>query len=340
MKILNKKDLNDCFDHVTPDFEQTKKMFNIIISNGEEDTRYLKRSRKKLRFATALIVICILTMSNVLAIHFGWHEKLIEYFNIREDQIGILENAVDTPEATISKNGITITVKQTLTDSMGIYALYEMSVPEDIELSDDVIWKFDCFNATTEQIGADYSTSVSGTTILEQSAHHRTALIYFLPSEPIKNGSMQLRFRDLIHRKTTKVEEELDINEEVIPLVEGEWNLSWDFTYKDTSKHVTPNQLVSINGKESTITKVSVSPMSISLLAQGENILEAIVTVNFKDGSNIIYNAENNNSSFGSVLINEDEMTYEYQLYYRFNQIINPDNVESITLGETKISME
>jgi len=337
---LNEKDLKRCFDSVTPSFEQKQKMLTTILQNKKGGIRPAKRARKKIPALAAVIAISILTITTAFAINFGWNEKLINYFNIAENQMHLLEDAVDIPEATLTKNGVSITVKQTLADSMGVYVLYEMLVPDDIELSVEITWEIDYIRVTTEQTGADYSTAVIGQDILEQSAHQRTGLFHFIPSEPIANGTMQLYFRNLGYYKTL-IEDDDSRTVDFIPLIEGEWDLKWNFIYKDTSKIVTPNQLMSVNGNHNTITKISVSPISICLFARGEEdaILAEQVHVYFKDGRQITYDAKDENSLFGCTLIDESEMIYDYQFYYRFDRMIAPDEIESVEIGNVMVSM-
>lgn len=331
---MNKKDLIGCFDKVTPDHSQKQKMLKIILDSKKGEMVPVKRTTKRLSLTAAVIAICILTATTALAIDFGWHEKLIAYLNPSEEQMETLSGAVSAPNATLTKNGVTITVKQTLADSFGIYVLYEMTVPEEIELSDDITWRFSHLDVPTGQTDEACSIGSGSTKILEQTGNKRTVLLHFQETAPFENGYIELELADLGYLTDVGTPET-----KFVPLVEGKWDLKWEFSYVDTSKMVEVNKPVSINGSENTITKIIISPMSVCAYVKGDDILMSGVrpVVNFKDGSQIAYDVQSKNKSFSYYLIDEDNKIYANQLYYRFENIINRDDVASITIGDVTI---
>lgn len=331
---MNKNDLIDCFNSVTPENTQKQKMLRMILDSKKGGIVPMKRAAKKISLAAAVIVLCVLTATTALAIGFGWNEKLIEYLNPSEKQMEALSGAVSTPEATLTKNGVTITVKQTLTDSFGIYVLYEMTVPEGIELNDGIRWEFDVLDVTTEKIDGDYGGAVIGSEILEQAGNKRTVLLHRDQTTPLKNGTAKLIFKNLEYIRRNGPTGPVEIT----PLVKGEWDLEWEFNYVDTSKTIEVNKPVSINESNDTITKVVISPMSVCAFVRGDDILgSARPVVNFKDGSKLAYDKDSKNKSFSYYLVNENELIYENQLYYRLENIINVADVESITIGDVTI---
>ena len=327
---MNKKELIDCFDSVTPVHNQKQKMLNTILNSRKEKVLPVKRAAKRVSLAAAVIGICVLTATTALAINLGWNEKLIEYLNPSEKQVETLGGAVDTPEATLTKNGVTITVKQTLADSFGIYVLYEMTVPEKIELNNDIKWGLEVLDITTGQTDAISCGTISSE-ILEQTLNKRTVLLHVQKTIPFENGYVKLILKDLEYVSKNAVTG----NIEFTPLVEGEWELNWDLNYIDTSKTIEVNEPVSINGSKDTITKIIISPMSVCVFVKGDDILMGVrPVVTFKDGNKIAYDAQSKNKSFIYYLIDEDNMTYANQLYYRFENIIDIDDVDNITIGD------
>ncbi len=221
----------------------------------------MRRTTKRLSLTAAIIIICVLTATTALAIGLDWNEKLMEYLKPSEEQMQTLDGAVNTPEATVTQNGITITVKQTLADAFGIYVLYEMTVPDNVKLDDNIRWSLDGLNVPTVQTD-DYVTAGScGSEILEQTGNKRTVLYHLNTTAGFENGYIKLTLKDLT-RYTTNDETG---SMEITPVVEGEWELEWEFTFVDTSKTVEVNRPLSINGSEDTITKVVISPMSACL---------------------------------------------------------------------------
>lgn len=331
---MNKNDLNDCFDIITPNYNQKEKMLNIILNSRIERILPEKRATKRFPLAVAVIVICLLTTTTALAICFNWNDKLIEYLNPSEKQMETLNNAVNTPNTTLTRNGVTITVKQTLADRFGIYVLYELTVPENIELNNDIKWKWEALNVTAEQSDKANICGTISSEVLEQAGNKRTVLLHIQKTAPFKNGYAKLILKDLEYvSKNTRTG-----TVEFIPLVKGEWDLKWEFSYADISKTIELNKAMSINGSKNTITQIVISPMSVCIFVRGDDIRRSIhPIVIFKDGSQITYDVQSKNKSFLYYLVDEDKNIYENQLYYRFENIINIDDVESITIGDVTI---
>jgi len=340
---LSKNDLIGCFDKIAPDHLQKQKMLTMILDSKKGEIVPTKRAAKRFSLAAAVAVLCVLTATTALAMSFGWHEKLIEYLNPSEKQMETLKGAVSAPDLTLTKNGVTITVKQTLADSFGVYVLYEMTVPENIEWNDDIKWEFSFLKVPTSKTDETFVGGVSGSEILEQTGNKRTALYHIQSTAPFENGEIKLNFADLgYYNVTGDPKASTPPKIEFVPLVEGEWELKWEFNYVDTSKTIEVDKPLSINGSKDTITKIVISPMSVCAFVKGDDILMSGVrpTVNFKDGSRIAYDVNSKGKSFGYYLIDEANMIYQNQLYYRFENIINVDDVQSMTIGDVTIPIE
>lgn len=335
---MNKNDLVSCFDSVTPEYNQKQRMLNTVLNSRKGKVLPVSRTTKRFSLAAAVVIICVITATTALAVNFGWHEKLIEYLSPSETQIHTLNGAVNTPNATLTKNGVTITVKQTLADAFGVYVLYEMTVPDNIELNDNIGWGLELLDVPTVQTDEYITASSGGAEILEQTGNKRTVLYHLDTTASFKNGDIKLILRDLIRYTTNDKTGSMKI----IPVVEGEWDLEWKFNFVDTSKTIEVNRPLSINGSDNTITKIVISPMSFCAFVKGDDILgSARPVINFKDGSQLTYDDLGyENRSFGYYLIDEANMIYSSQLYYRFENIINLDDVESITVGDVIVPIE
>lgn len=329
---MNKNELTDYFDSVTPNHVQKQKMLRIILNSRKDETRATKR----FSLAAAVMVLCVLTATTALAINLGWSEKLMEYLKPSEEQMDKLSGAVNIPEAMITKNDVTITIKQTLADSFGIYVLYEMTVPKDIELNNNIQWRDSHLDVPIERTNGVGIGSES-TEILGQTGNKRTVLLHQQFSKPIENGDIELVLYDLGYFEVTGGP---GGNAKFVPLVEGKWDLSWKFNYVDTSKTIEVNKPLSINGSKDTITKIVISPMSVCAYVKGDDIMTSVrPVVKFKDGSQVTYDKNSKNKAFVYYLIDQDNMIYLNQLYYRFENIINVDDVQSITIGNVTISI-
>lgn len=70
----------------------------------------------------------------------GLHEKLAAYFHLQSGESALLESAIENPVTTVSDQGISVTIRQTLANSSGLYVLYEVTTPESIALDPEKNW--------------------------------------------------------------------------------------------------------------------------------------------------------------------------------------------------------
>lgn len=327
------KRLNE-FDNIKTPQNWKANLYDSI----EYEPQVITKHRKFPAVAVAALAITILFSGTALAIGLGWHIKLMEYFKPSEEQLQTLNGAVNLPEATITQNDVTITVKQTLADAFGIYVLYEMTVPDDVELDNSIGWRMEVVDAPTVTTD-EYIVAGSGEAeILEQTGNKRTVLYHLDTTAGFESGDIKLILKDLIRYTKNDTTGSMEIT----PVVEGQWELAWKFTFVDTSKTIDLNRPLSINGSDNTITKIVISPISFCTFVKGDSIVgSARPVINFKDGSQITYDdLENKNKSFGYYLIDEANMTYSNQLYYRFENIINLNDVVSIQIGDEVIPIK
>ncbi len=338
---MDNNSLKGISESIIPTEEQKERMFYNIEKhrkgafNMEEKISSggvipMKRIRKRFSMAAVAISICILTTTVALAVTFNWHQMLISYLNPTEQQMQEMGGSLGTPEATITKNGVTITVLQTIADSHGVYVLYEMTAPKEIELNKDVIFRNSFLDLKTDSTATNYVGSGENIT-LEEHENTRIALYYYGQTAQIGNGYAELQLGDLSQCIYDDNGEYLDL----VPLVKGEWNLKWEFNLEDSHSIVfKTNQPVSINGSKNTITEIAVSPLSIYIQVKGDNVLESIrPVVNFKDGSHMAFDVSSNGNSFSySPMLGNN-------LYYRFNDIVSPQDVESITIDNVTIAI-
>jgi hypothetical protein len=341
-------DLNNCFDNAAPSSEQKQRMLGAIL---EQETEYggvtMKRKAKRLTLAAALAAAFLLTATTALAVSNGWHEKFMEYFGIGAGQTNLLDGAVGTPGASVTENGVTVEVLQTLADGLGVYAIFEVTVPESAGMTDAAKFGEVLFTAEKGKDADGYRSADGRTVITDVSGNKITAVAYFLPNEPIVDGTLSLFICDIIGYENYEIPglgyaPRLETFE---TLVAGEWSLKWDFTYTDTSKKTTPNVPVESAG-DAVIAEIAISPVSISVIAEGtmrtemESVFDmAVVTVALKDGSTIAYGigVDFDNAMYSSGLVGSEGMLCRYRMFNRFSRIIDPDDVVSVAVGDLVI---
>jgi len=333
---MKRNELVSFYNEITPTDAQMKHMYANIKTYQAEEVP-MKRTTKKVSILAATMATFILFVTVVYATPMNWNELFIQYFKPSEHQIKQMNNIVNTPEATMTKNGVTITIKQTITDSQNVYVLYEMTVPESIELNDDIDWLDEYFSLDPN---ATKSLSGGRSTILKQDKHTRTALFYI--NQTVLNGhnTATLQFDSLTqYRKIyNKKGEYIDLKR--IPLVEGEWNLTWDFTMDDSqSIKLEPQTSLHLNEKsKNKVAKIEISPLSIYILVEGSDVLLSLApNIHFKNGSQMTFNYLSPGQSFSYVNIPSSTEAQGNHLFYQFDRIISPEDVESISIGNVSI---
>lgn len=302
---------------------------NILDAIGMIDDELILEAKTNIKTIKHRFILCVavitafLLMTTALAVNLGWHIKLLDYLKPSEKQIETLSDATNLSEATVSNNGVTITVKQTLADKFGVYVLYEVAAPENFEFKDNIRWTLTALDFPYKQ--EDYV--VFGThdlKILEQNKNKRLELIYYENTAPIESGKMTLYLRDLCEYGSDGTR--------VTPntLIEGEWQLEWNFTYKDTGKNIETN----IPLGNSTIKGVYISPISLCIYIDGDVSRNIVPIIKFKDGSEIKYNELNENLSFINYLKDEENKIYINKVSWRLENIIDLNNVDSIQIDD------
>ncbi|BBI33330.1 DUF4179 domain-containing protein [Cohnella abietis] len=335
---MNLKELTSFYNEITPTDEQKQNMY-AKIKTYQEGEAPMKKTTKKVTALAVVVAVFLLFTTAVFASTLNWNELLIQHFKPSKSQIKAMKGNVSIPEATVTNNGVTITVKQTIVDSQNVYVLYEMTVPESIDLNDDIRWKGEYFGLKPKAMGEARPSLGGGSTILKQDKHTRTGL-YYKPLTVLNGNSAAIMlFEDLTLNQMIydKKGEFMGLNR--IPLIEGEWEITWDLMIDDTqSIKLEPNKPLSLKKSKNKVTKIEISPLSIYILIEGSDILTRVKPiVKFKDGSQLSFNFMSTGKSFS---YNYAEGSVEAQgnhLYYKFDQIISPEDVESISIGDVTI---
>ena len=241
-------------------------------------------------------------------------------------------DAQETPIASVSENGVTIEIKNAITDKHCVYILYEMSMPEDINSENEDFWisasRAGTLNTETEFKG--HSMATGGAEILGRKDNSMTVLMQHYQEADISGKKASLEFEDLGY---------LDLETlSYVTLVEGSWNLEFDLKFEDTID-LQPNTEVTVDGVTATLETVSISPLSIyaavTIPGQKANeVMQLSPAVTFKDGSKTSYDSELEKLSGrydGSITTMSSS--------YLFEDSVSLDNIESITLGDLTISI-
>jgi len=315
-----------CFQSFAPAEYQKERIFYRIQEDKEKELYRTRSAIRRFSVMTASIVLFVVLASSALAVSFGLHEKLIEFFNITGKQESLIGIAADTPIASVTDQGITVEVKQTIADPYGLYILYEITGPDTMEFTDDVDM-YPIVITDDLQNESKLGAGVFSNRILEQKGNRRIALYHITTNSEYSTGTIKMEFPFIeMIRKNSSGEM---VSSEII---EGNWVLQWDFQYENTSKSIQFDQL--LNDKHNILRKVIISPMAVYIFIEGDDITGSVrPTLHFTDGRTISFDVNDiDNTSFMYMLVDYEEQIYENNLVCQFDEMIDPNNIADITI--------
>lgn len=108
-----------------------------LILEAKEETKMKKtdtgRVARRLLLVAALIGILGITAVGAYFM-VDWDEIFVDRFTPTEEIASQLEGALDSPMVTVSRDGATLSVRQTMTDGSVMWAVVELELPEDFDM--------------------------------------------------------------------------------------------------------------------------------------------------------------------------------------------------------------
>ncbi len=306
-----------------PDLEQVRQKCHqqaVGIVKGNTKYRFMRTSP----VLTIVLILCLFTATVVIGATFKWHEALILYFNPSEKQMEEVKNALHEPDAVMTHKDVTIKVLQTITTQYELYILYEISTTETFETEGQIFQPLisisldPSFKELDPNSGSGMVAN-SGATTLEHSSNKLVALYRHSQSAPIPNHSyIKLNFFELI------------LKENALPIVDkGYGDLIWQINFEETdSISLEPNLQVILNDNPYKIAKIVLTPLSVYINIEGEAILTEI---------NLIITLSNGKEIHSSPTQRMYSATHGYNLFLRFDELISPDEIKSITIEDVTI---
>ena len=338
---MNKKDLNDFFASVSPTDEQKLRSLEKLTEKERKNMKF----NKKMLFALCTAVVVM--GATVTATMPSWNEKLIRYFKPTAEQTESMLGAVNSPEISQTNNGVTVSVLNTVVDSHGLYTLYEVTLPDDITVTQELMdknlsWDMRYMNFKTDEPQNVYGLYSEGIDVVDFSEHKITFMLFENTAHKILNNQIvRLKCENLVY-----FEDFGDGNVEKKLLKECDFDLSWELNYEDLSKKIEVNKPVNlINGKENVLKSVEVSPLTLWVQVEGADAMEALnLVVKMKNGEEFTLNDYKNTALVGDsnltfAAYNDGRDGGETTISFRFSKIQNVSDFESITVGGLTIDL-
>lgn len=296
------------------------------------------RSRRRLhRFpiAIAAVLVCLAVSATALTGHWGLDQNFMAYFGITDETAPLLQGSSVLSDCSVTKNGATITVKQTAADANGVYVLFQLETPDSISLDPETYlrWKDGPWLEITVD-GKSINHAGSGGLLEVVDDHHALFLVTAQSSgEAIAPGQLKLELRDLEYASPQAEG----------TLLEGSWSLKWELTAIQTGKTILLEDPVVWNGHTYPYEKICLTSLSLAVFGTyGTGPVEELpwagdyppVALVFQDGTQLPLGADlasNNLYTAGGGFNGEN---YTLRILAQFKEILDPDQVSGVQIGD------
>lgn len=306
-----------------------------------------KHRRISRKGIAAIFLAATLTLGSITALaagYFQWNQKLAEIFGVdKPQQNNLIEKGVtEQSKSSVTDNGLTISLVQTLQDKNCFYALLEITAPKDIKLTDTNLFE-ECKFDVSGQNDYSYSTSHGFLDVTQEPeiTNKRYYGIWIKKSIDFNEKNLTLHFKNL-QADAGK----LDMH----TILKGDWTLTWKMSYKDSTKYFDMNKKCNLSGYNVLVKKIEITPLSMTVYFDGKDIksmektekvnldkLDSLEPILFKG---VKYNDGTVLSLSGSGDQSFDKSTGEYKLSTCFDKVVQIENVKGLLFGEKNSEIE
>lgn len=338
---MDKNEWKKLSEALDPTTEQKERMLSAILAksrNAEKRGMTVVKHFKAVLVAAA-IACCLFTTAFAVTV-FGLDAKFVSFLKPTSDERSeYLANGAYVVDKQISNKYGTLEVKQILGDENTVYILMDLTAPDGTVL-DAERYRFD-------PIRSDYSTrlgEVYGSAFIkaedDDPSDNKISLIMLIGSEHTMAGeTMTLHLEDLY----ASYDQVSNIPETIA--VPGEWNISFPLDFKNLSRSFDIDRPIALYGGSFQMETVSVSPLSISLTITGDlrtgigdnKDLDIAFPVSlvFDDGSILTATCDTAQVSAHASYTNN-----KLTITQRFHQVIDSDQVRSITIFDQEFALQ
>ena len=347
---MNDSDLRRMFDRTAPSREQETAILDRL-SGTEREEHTMKRGMK--RMAAALIAAALM-MTAAFAVATGLDQRLMDYFGIRQEDMALVaDGVVQVDKAHTYENGWTVEVKQLLFDRYCGEILVDLTAPEGTVLPEqDYRMDFRVLPADRNMTDQGWGGGIGGEYLPESSdlTHGRISMLLHVHLGVDSGDLLGIRLK-LTPEKLGwwGLEEEDDWEFHTVADFQSKnWTVKLTIPEEDPGRVLTTERPLNIAGYELPVEQLYVSPISfiydvsgapfqeqpfdgdtvdgLMVVMEDEELTNAVLTM--ADGSRVTmaarYSCEISHPAGG--------MFAQGRVIYRLADIIDPDQVRSVTL--------
>ncbi|MCL2566166.1 MAG: copper amine oxidase N-terminal domain-containing protein [Defluviitaleaceae bacterium] len=265
----------------------------------------------------------------------------------------VFGSAAHRPSAAITQDGLTISVLQTIADRYGVYLMYEIIADRVASFNEGTA--VETFLMVSPVLELPYVPSLAWARDESINMMHTEPALSTNSHPPIILESSTNRLLILQHFNARIPIAERDVRLEIYHIgdIRGPWELRWQLRFEDGGITLRPNLPIDILGQDVIISRVSISPISATVVFDGNNFHERaanLVTILMRDGREIAFGPNSSNASLTTrQILSEDsrqisergtsapESILSHTLFYRFDYIIDIEDVVGVHFGDVMI---
>lgn len=292
--------------------EQRERIEGKILSSIHNNKMKKFPRRKRLVVLLAATFVLLLGLTGVAAVENEWDITLTNFMGISDADMLQLESgevqigASDVSECkdfSESAEGIEKEIKMMATSSIGDKNCAYIRIDTDYELpkgfdasTDSIMMEDYTYRVSTrESHDEKYMKEFASSTMFFSEEGKIGFLVEITDCDAINKSYVSLSFRNLYWHHDLGVDEENEAYREPELLCEGNWELTWKYSYKSSVKTHRMFKKIQVSGKTYYLTKIELSPISVRMEAitkpltvkeyrEGLHMLEEI---HYKDGESI-----------------------------------------------------
>lgn len=327
-KIINIKNEDNLLEGDLP-LNQNEKQRILQMTVDKISVNSTKKHKGKkviISILIATMMISTIAMANEYFV-LNLDNRLLNYLGIDKSNRS-LSRADAYINKTIEDDNLKINIKQSLGDKNSVYILLEVETSKNINIKDkNTLNREMQFEQVDINLDKRSSSGWSISSLADENPNDNKLnfLISYSSDKKINGRKITLDFQNFGYYS--------DEDGKFVPLVNGNWKVSWKLDYKDVSKEIIVNRTIKINDNKYFITSVNISPIfaSANLISRNRDNIN-IEKVTLKDGTQYTGGDFISGGTSSSLL--------KISTRIGFSKVIDVSQVKSITIGNKTVELE
>lgn len=316
--------------------EEKERIMKMALEKmGTEQRISVQPRRNKKRILTAMLIAVLAFATTAFAAElFQWDGRISSYFGIQEDNRGSLSGGGMNVGVSTENKGVKIEAVQTIGDANNMYILLDVTAPEGQKIYPNT--SFDMIYLKVDgATGLGYSCDMLPDE--NENDNKATLLLSMDANSKINDKIINLKFENMRHYV---------IGGDMVPDVQGEWELEWKLNYKDISTTYKVGKDIEIEGNKVKVDSISVSPIALNAQLSGDYIKEydsnppepgakepfQIKAVTLRNGTVL---TQEDASGLGTS-IRDSKLVMNMQM----KKLLDVKQVKSVTINDTVIELK